>query len=137
MIYQVVKLSNGEDIICTVVENQVTQLKISAPLKMETISKVTSSGAAQSLALGRWLQPYSDEETFQIEKSSIVIMTPASIGLSRYYEYVIRSIHRMELVKLEPSEEELEIIEEQEFQQSYDEAEEELQEYDISIATRH
>ena len=64
-------------------------------------------------------------------------MTPASIGLSRYYEYVIRSIHRMELVKLEPSEEELEIIEEQEFQQSYDEAEEELQEYDISIATRH
>ena len=79
MSYQVIKLSNGEDIVCEVLEIKDTQINISEPLKMETINKVTDNGASESLALGRWLQPYSDENIFQIERNSIVIMTPASI----------------------------------------------------------
>ena len=73
MNYNVLKLSNGEDILCNVVETQQGQLKIEAPLLMETISKVTQKGVIESLALGRWIQPYSDEDFFYIEKNSVVI----------------------------------------------------------------
>tara|TARA_B110001469_G_scaffold106239_1_gene105971 strand:+ start:2783 stop:3199 length:417 start_codon:yes stop_codon:yes gene_type:complete len=114
MSYQVIKLSNGEDIVCKVLEIKDTQINISEPLKMETINKVTDNGASESLALGRWLQPYSDENVFQIERNSIVIMTPASIGLIKYYEYVMTTIERMELSSVEATDKDLESIVEQE-----------------------
>jgi len=114
MSYQVIKLSNGEDIVCEVLEIKDTQINISEPLKMETINKVTDNGASESLALGRWLQPYSDENLFQIERNSIVIMTPASIGLIKYYEYVMTTIERMELSSVEATDKDLESIVEQE-----------------------
>lgn len=114
MSYQVIKLSNGEDIVCEVLEIKDTQINISEPLKMETINKVTDNGASESLALGRWLQPYSDENVFQIERNSIVIMTPASIGLIKYYEYVMTTIERMELSSVEATDKDLKSIVEQE-----------------------
>ena len=114
MSYQVIKLSNGEDIVCKVLEIKDTQINISEPLKMETINKVTDNGASESLALGRWLQPYSDENVFQIERNSIVIMTPASIGLIKYYEYVMTTIERMELSSVEATDKDLKSIVEQE-----------------------
>ena len=114
MSYQIIKLSNGEDIVCEVLEIKDTQINISEPLKMETINKVTDNGASESLALGRWLQPYSDENIFQIERNSIVIMTPASIGLIKYYEYVMTTIERMELSSVEATDKDLESIVEQE-----------------------
>jgi len=114
MSYQIVKLSNGEDIVCEVLEIKDTQILITEPLKMETINKVTDDGASESLALGRWLQPYSDENIFQIERNSIVIMTPASIGLIKYYEYVMTTIERMELSSVEATDKDLESIVEQE-----------------------
>jgi len=114
MSYQIVKLSNGEDIVCEVLEIKDTQILITEPLKMETINKVTDNGASESLALGRWLQPYSDENIFQIERNSIVIMTPASIGLIKYYEYVMTTIERMELSSVEATDKDLESIVEQE-----------------------
>ena len=90
MNYQVIKLSNGEDIVCRVHENtssrENSKLKISSPLLMETVTRETKKGTVESLALSRWVQPYSDEATFNVERNSIVIMTPASVGLSRYYE---------------------------------------------------
>ena len=113
MNYQVIKLSNGEDIVCKVHENsssrENSKLKISSPLKMETITRDTSKGVVESLALSRWVQPYSDEEIFNVEKNSVVIMTPASAGLSRYYEYVLRGLVEMTITK--PTKKQLDKIE--------------------------
>ena len=109
----IVKLSNGEDIICQVVDDTGPQLKISSPLKMDTIVRTTTKGVVESLSLARWVQPYSDEQYFNIEKNSIVIMTPASAGLARYYEYVLNNIHNMQLIKKGPSKKELKVIEEE------------------------
>jgi len=99
MKYQVIKLSNGEDIVCCVHENtssrENSKLKISSPLLMETVTRDTDKGTVESLALSRWVQPYSDEETFNVERNSIVIMTPASAGLSRYYEYVLSGMNKV------------------------------------------
>ena len=74
MSYQVIKLSNGEDIVCRVHKNTSTaesnKLKISSPLRMDTVSKETEKGFVESLALSRWVQPYSDEQYFNIEKNN-------------------------------------------------------------------
>ena len=111
MNYQVVKLSNGEDIICNVEEDARIDgtLRISSPLKMETFSRTTEKGVVESLGLSRWIQPYSDEEIFNVEKNSVVIMTPASAGLSRYYEYVLRGLGEMTISK--PTKKQLDKIE--------------------------
>jgi hypothetical protein len=109
----VVKLSNGEDIVCEVNEDTGSQLKISSPLKMDTIVRTTTKGVVESLSLARWVQPYSDEKYFNIEKMSIVVMTPASVGLSRYYEYVLQNINEI-VQKNGPSIKQLKKIEEEE-----------------------
>ena len=89
--YQIIKLKNGEDLICNVLDNENGRLKVSSPLKMETVNRISKKGLTESLALTRWIQPYSDEDHYFIESNSIIIMTPASVGMTRYYEYVLKS----------------------------------------------
>ena len=89
--YQIIKLKNGEDLICNVLDNENGRLKVTTPLKMETVNRISKKGLTESLALTRWIQPYSDEEHFFIEANSIILMAPASVGMSRYYEYVVKS----------------------------------------------
>ena len=72
MNYQVVKLSNGEDIICKVIrtiDGSIT-IKISYPLKMETYNRSTEKGVVESLGLSRWVQPYSDEQIVYYSKNN-------------------------------------------------------------------
>ena len=90
--YSILKLSNGEDLICRVVNKTESDIVIESPLKMETINRMTNSGVTESLSLTRWLQPFSDEKDYTIGKNSIVISVPASIGLSKYYEHVLKRL---------------------------------------------
>jgi len=113
MSYQVIKLANGEDIVCNLVKRFGSKIEVTSPLRMDTISKETDKGVMESLALSRWVQPYSDENVFDIERQSIVIMTPASVGLSRYYEYVLKNIKK-DIVETPPTKKELKVIEEEE-----------------------
>ena len=113
MSYQVIKLANGEDIVCNLVKRFGSKIEVTSPLRMDTITKETDKGTMESLALSRWVQPYSDEKVFNIESNSVVIMTPASVGLSRYYEYVLKNI-KEDMVETPPTKKELRIIEEEE-----------------------
>ena len=107
--YSIVKLSNGEDLICRVIEKTDSDITIQSPLKMESVNKITQAGISEHLSLVRWLQPFSDEKDYKIEKNSIVISTPASIGLSKYYEYVLKKMNELPIQN--PKEEELKEIE--------------------------
>ena len=102
MSYQVIKLANGEDIVCNLVKRFGSKIEVTSPLRMDTITKETAKGTMESLALSRWVQPYSDEKVFNIESNSVVIMTPASVGLSRYYEYVLKNI-KEDIVETPPT----------------------------------
>ena len=121
MNYQVIKLSNGEDIICTVEELESGKFKVISPLKMCTQSKITERGVIESLGLSRWVQVYSDQPYYNIEKNSVVIMTPASEGLGRYYEHVLKSMEQAEVNG--PTDEELNSIEEEEYLDEMDDVE--------------
>ena len=107
-----IKLSNGENLICNVVTDTDKHIEIESPLKMETISRVTKTGVVESLSLGKWMQPFSDQKTISLNKNLVIINLPVTIGLGKYYEYVLK---KMDLGD-GPSEEDLKAIEEEERQ---------------------
>ena len=116
--YQILKLSNGENIICDIKDQNKNDviLEVTAPLKMDIFSRVTEEGIQEGLALTRWVQPFTDEKDIAINKATIVTMVPASLGMSKYYEYVLKSIKGMKLVSSttedieDPTDEELDEI---------------------------
>ena len=95
--YSVLKLSNGEDLVCRVIEKTDSDIIIESPLKMETMNRMTHNGLTESLSLTRWLQPFSDVKNYTIQKNSVVISVPASIGLSKYYEFILKKLDGIKL----------------------------------------
>ena len=116
--YQVIKLANGENLICEVISDSDTTMLVSSPLKMETLSKITKSGVIESLSLVRWLQPFCDEEKFTLSKSTVILNSPVSIGLGKYYEFILKKMDGLDIPQ--PTEDELKAIEEEEKQELKD-----------------
>jgi len=116
--YQVIKLSNGENLICDVISDSDTTLNVKSPLKMETLSKFTKSGVIESLSLVRWMQPYCDDEQFALSKNNIILNSPVSIGLGKYYEFILKKMDGLDIPQ--PTEDELKAIEEEEKQDQKD-----------------
>ena len=116
--YQVIKLSNGENLICDVVSESDTRLNVKSPLKMETLSKFTKSGVVESLSLVRWMQPYCDDKQFALSKNNVILNSPVSIGLGKYYEFILKKMDGLEIPQ--PTENELKAIEEEEKQELKD-----------------
>ena len=133
--YSVIKLSNGEDLICRIISNTDSDLVIQSPLKMETINKLTTTGMSESLSLTRWLQPFSDVTDYTIQKNSVVISVPASIGLSKYYEFVLKKIDDIELTN--PTNSDIEKIEESEVRKKLEKLKKDLAELEIDGETIH
>ena len=90
--YKIVKLTNGEDIICIVKNELGEECEVSYPLLMQTLPRRTPQGFVESLSLSRWLQPFTEESLFKIKSDNIILMTDASPGLCKYYEYVLSKI---------------------------------------------
>ena len=116
--YQVIKLSNGENLICDVISDSDTTLNVKSPLKMETLSKFTKSGVVESLSLVRWMQPYCDDKEFALSKNNVILNSPVSIGLGKYYEFILKKMDGLNIPQ--PTEDELKAIEEEEKQESKD-----------------
>ena len=116
--YQVIKLANGENLICDVISDSDTTMLVRSPLKMETLSKITKSGVIESLSLVRWLQPFCDENKFTLSKNTVILNSPVSIGLGKYYEFILKKMDGLNIPQ--PSEEELKAIEEEEKQDQKD-----------------
>ena len=114
----IVKLSNGENLICDVISDSDTTLNVKSPLKMETLSKFTKSGVVESLSLVRWMQPYCDDKEFALSKNNVILNSPVSIGLGKYYEFILKKMDGLEIPQ--PTESELKAIEEEEKQELKD-----------------
>ena len=92
--FKLVKLINGEDLICTIEEKDNSEhIQVIYPLKMQVIPRMSPIGVEESLNLSHWIHPYTETHSFKIPSSSIMLITDVSPGLSRYYEYVLRKIN--------------------------------------------
>ena len=94
--YKVVKLTNGEEIICQLGDIDNGEYKINFPLKMEVHSLMTKEGPVDSLNLSRWIGPYTEQSLFLIKSDHVLLVANASPGLSRYYEHVMNEIKQLD-----------------------------------------
>ena len=90
--YKIVKLINGEDIICMMEEDGEKSYKLSWPLKMQILPKMTKKGIFESLNLSTWIQSYTEDRVFDLPSRSVVMMIDPSPGLQKYYELVLRKL---------------------------------------------
>ena len=98
--YTVLKLANGEDIICEVdfeqynVEADLPQriYEIQNPLLITHTKEMSPEGMREGLSLSRWFQPFTEQKYFTIPATTVVTSAAASPGLSKYYEYVLKRI---------------------------------------------
>ena len=117
---RVIKLANGESIVCTCIPTRTDEgsqtLHIIHQLKMELKNRITKKGMVEALTLTRWLQPFTESDEFDIEKSSIVTVTSASYALNNYYQFMLNSYSEADAESnqpiVQPKEEEFEDSEE-------------------------
>lgn len=86
MRYNLIKLTTGEEIVCKITNETSTHTSIKNPLKIHTIPRFVSSGIVESLALIRWVKPYTEEDTVDVKNNQIVYSAHTSQGLSTFYE---------------------------------------------------
>ena len=95
--YKVIKLLNGEEIICQLSDDIVDDsYEVTHPLKMQVQSQITNNGVVESLNLSRWIGPYTEQSLFSIKMSHVLTVADASEGLCRYYDHVMRSIEKLD-----------------------------------------
>ena len=117
--FTVLKLTNGDDIICEVdyerydSEASLSQrvFEIQNPLLMGATRRVEADGVREGLSLSRWVEPFTEQKYFSIPATSVITSAEASPGLVKYYEYVLnRMEHYFDEGSL-PSDEDLDEIE--------------------------
>tara|TARA_B110000285_G_scaffold99747_1_gene113642 strand:- start:121 stop:504 length:384 start_codon:yes stop_codon:yes gene_type:complete len=109
--YKILKLISGENIICELSEDN-GKYEITRPLLMHVSPKMTMTGMTESLMLSRWVQPFTEEKYFEIDPKHVIIMLPASPGLSVYYEGVLNRLEDPEEISTMDDINEEEIYEE-------------------------
>ena len=103
---RVIKLANGESIVCTCIPTRTDEasdkLHVIQPLKMELKNRITKKGVVEALSLSRWLQPFTESDEFDIEKSTIITVTSASYALNNYYQFMLSSYSEADAHTNEP-----------------------------------
>ena len=100
--YKFIKLSNGEDIVCTIEDNDNlgNQVKVLHPLKMQVLPRALTGGQGDSIGLSHWIQPMTEAISFQISSKDILLISDASPGLIKYYEYVLKQMRNHDFTNL-------------------------------------
>ena len=117
--YTVLKLTNGEDIICEVdyerydSEASPSQrvFEIQNPLLMVATRRIEPDGVKEGLSLSRWVEPFTEQKYFSIPATSVITSAEASPGLVKYYEYVLKRMDHYFDEETLPTNEELDQIE--------------------------
>tara|TARA_R100001377_G_scaffold82718_1_gene63383 strand:- start:897 stop:1316 length:420 start_codon:yes stop_codon:yes gene_type:complete len=95
--YKVVKLTNGDNIICETVEHIDETYIIKTPLRMEVVQDITSHGPIEALQLSAWISPFTENKYFEIKETHVIVITDASIGLTAYYKNIIERRNNFQL----------------------------------------
>ena len=90
---KVLKLSNGEEIITVISSAEKSRpfIEVTNPLKVNLYPKPVDGGLVESMALSRWLT-VSETQVANLNKQSIIAISDASIGLTRFYEHCVKKM---------------------------------------------
>jgi len=91
--YKILKLSDKEMIICEMSCETSEHYEIINPLKLSVHPKLNKEGHVDEvLNLKPWMQHLTEQKYININKNHCILVVDASVGLSKYYEHIIRKI---------------------------------------------
>ena len=116
---KVLKLSNGEEIITVIssADKSRPYIEVTNPLQVNLYPKAVDGGLIESMALSRWLTT-SETQIANLNKNSIIAISDASIGLTRFYEHCVTKMSLSDNGKVwdEPTDEDLQRLEDEEYE---------------------
>jgi hypothetical protein len=122
---RIVKLINGDDIVCSLAPEQLPDksplLRLEKPLMIKYVSQLTPRGLKDYIALIKWAA-YTNDKIVTIPKDKILTITNATDEMSKSYIDVSSKYDRIDLPKRsEYKAEELSKEENDEFNELWDE----------------
>lgn len=122
---RIVKLINGDDIVCSLAKEQLPEkspiLRLVKPLQIKYVSQLTPKGLKDYIALIKWTA-YTNDQIISIPKDKIMTITNATEEMSKSYLDVSSKYERIDLPKRgEYKAEELSKEENDEFNELWDE----------------
>ena len=101
---KIVKLVNGDDIVCSFPKEQLNQksplLRIVKPLLVKYVPQLTSVGIKDYIALIKWAA-YTNDEIITIPIKKIMTITNASSEMIKSFEHMSNEYQRLETPKRE------------------------------------
>ena len=101
---KVIKLSNGDDIVCKLVTGELQLpdksplMRLDRPLQIKYIPQITPMGFRDYIALIRWTN-YTGDKIITIPKDKIMTITNASIEMSGNYNLIIQNYDKLDKPK--------------------------------------
>jgi len=122
---RIVKLINGDDIVCSLASEQLPDksplLRLIKPLQIKYVSQLTPKGLKDYIALIKWTA-YTNDKIISIPKDKIMTITNATEEMSKSYLDVSSKYEKIDLPKRgEYKAEELTKDENDEFNELWDE----------------
>ncbi|GEM_PF-2455797 len=95
--HKIMKLTNGEEIVCQMDDKIVNdEYQLNYPLKIDVRPQMTKKGVVEALNLSRWVGSYTSQSLFSVKTEHVLLVAEASEGLCRYYDHVVEEIKRIE-----------------------------------------
>ena len=96
---KIIKLINGDDIVCTLPAEQLGDksplLRLSKPLQVKYIPQFTATGLKDYVALIKW-SPYTRDFVLTIPKDKIMTIVNANLDMSRSYNHMMTNYEKSE-----------------------------------------
>ena len=103
---KIIKLINGDDIVCILPKEQLTAksplLRLSKPLQVKYVPQLTPQGIKDYIALIKWVG-YSTDEIITIPKDKIMTITNATSSMSKSYVLIVKDYDKEDLKTLDNS----------------------------------
>lgn len=103
---KIIKLINGDDIVCILPKEQLTAnsplLRLSKPLQVKYVPQLTPQGIKDYIALIKWAG-YSTDEIITIPKDKIMTITNATNSMSKSYDLIVKDYDKENLKTLDNS----------------------------------
>jgi len=121
---KIIKLRNGEELVGNVHAINDDFVKVQNPLKVNLYPRMKGGKIEEAMAFSRWVS-YSDNQSYDIIKNNVIAITDSSIGLTRFYDYCVSKMQDMRPSEYrQPTDKELQEIEEEIFDRLYNEDDE-------------
>ena len=103
-IIKIIKLVNGDDIVCVLPKEQLTDksplLRVSKPLQVKYVPQLTPQGIKDYVALIKWTG-YSKDQIVTIAKDKIMTITNATDSMTKSYHHIVKDYDKENLKSLD------------------------------------